>query len=97
MIEDPTNFAAPAASPQDGALPDQTLEAVALAGASAIQRLIAERNTYCNRMSDQQRDLLVLRAINEDIRHRIVLIRQRYVGASKNILAQLEQLDKTTF
>jgi hypothetical protein len=94
MIENPMNNATQSAP---GELPhNQTLESVALAGAAAIQRLIAERNTYYQQATNQQRDLVALRAINEDLKRRIVLIRERYVGVGRTILAQLEQLDQTT-
>jgi hypothetical protein len=94
MIENPMHGTTQSAP---GELPhNQTLESVALAGAAAIQRLIAERNTYYQQATNQQRDLVALRAINEDLRRRIVLIRERYVGVGRTILAQLEQLDQTT-
>ena len=96
MIENPTNIVAPKSVTQGDVSPDQTLEAVALAGAAAIQRLIAERDSYYQRMSNQQRDLVALRAINEDLQHRIALIRERYVGVGRIILAQLEQFDQAT-
>jgi hypothetical protein len=95
MIENPINSAIPQSS--QGDIPNnQTLESVALAGAAAIQRLIAERNTYYQRVTNQERDLVALRAVNEDLRRRIVMIRERYVGVGRAILAQLEQLDQTT-
>jgi hypothetical protein len=94
MIENPMNSGTQ--SPPGEVTHNQTLESVALAGAAAIQRLIAERNSYYQRATSQQRDLVALRAINEDLRRRIVLIRERYVGVGRAILAQLEQLDQTT-
>ena len=50
---------------------DDTLERVAIAGATAIQHIIAERNDLRNRTHVQQQELVVLRAINEELRGRI--------------------------
>ena len=46
---------------------DETIESVALAGATAIQRLIADRDSLRNCANAQQRDLVALSAINEDL------------------------------
>jgi len=73
---------------------DATLEKVALAGAAAIQRLIADRDELRNLANTQQRELVALSAINEDLRRRIALIRHHYVELGTRILAQLEQFDQ---
>ncbi len=75
---------------------DETMERVALAGAAAIQRLIADRDSARNFANAQQRDLMALNAINEDLRRRIGLIRHHYVELGTRILAQLEQFDQAT-
>jgi hypothetical protein len=75
---------------------DQTVEAVALAGAAAIQRLIAERDSFYHRMNSYQRDLAAQNAINGELRRRLSIVRYKYVEVARTILAQLEQLDKTT-
>jgi hypothetical protein len=72
------------------------MERVALAGAAAIQRLIADRDSARNFANAQQRDLMALNAINEDLRRRIGLIRHHYVELGTRILAQLEQFDQAT-
>jgi hypothetical protein len=73
---------------------DHDLEKVALLGAAAIQRLIADRDDLRNRTTTQQRELVALSAINEDLRRRIALIRHHYVELGTKILAQLEQFDE---
>ena len=76
--------------------PDETMESVALAGAAAIQRLIADRDSLRNCANAQERDLVALSAINEDLRRRIALIRHHYVELGTRILTQLEQFDQAT-
>jgi hypothetical protein len=75
---------------------DDTVERVAIAGANAIQRLIADRDDFRNRANAQQQDLLSLSAINKELRGRIVLIRHHYVELATRIIAQLEQFDRAT-
>ena len=72
---------------------EAALERVALAGAEAIQRIIADRDELRTRTHAQQRELVALNAINEDLRRRIALIRHHYVELGTKILAQLEQFD----
>ena len=75
---------------------DNTLERVAIAGASAIQRLIADRDSLRNRVHVQQQDLVALSAINNELRGRIALVHHRYIELAKMIIAQLEQFDRAT-
>ena len=70
------------------------LEKVALVGAEAIQRIIADRNDLRQHALAQHRELVALSAINEDLRRRIALIRDHYVELGTKILAQLEQFDE---
>ena len=74
---------------------DQAVESAALAGAAAIQRLVAERNSLRNHVGAQQRELAALRAVNEDLRRRLVLIHKYYVELGKRVVGQLEQFDGT--
>jgi hypothetical protein len=74
----------------------ESVESVALAGAAAIQRLIADRDNLRNCASSQLEDLVALSAINKDLRRRIALIRHHYVELGTTILAQLEQFDQAT-
>ena len=75
---------------------NDSVESVALAGAVAIQRLIADRDRLRDSADDRQRDLMALSAINEDLRRRIDLIRHHYVELGTRILTQLEQFDQAT-
>lgn len=91
MIEGLMNAMTPKAIAADES--DANLEKVALAGAEAIQRIIADRDELRNRTNTQQRELVALSAINEDLRRRIALIRHHYVELGTRILGQLEQFD----
>jgi predicted nucleic acid-binding Zn-ribbon protein len=75
---------------------EETIESVAIAGAAAIQHLIAERDTLRDRVNTQQRELVTLSAANEELRCRLGLIRQQYLELGSRILAQLEQFDRVT-
>lgn len=94
MIENPKNVIMP--QPKIASADDKSVESVAIAGASAIQRLIAQRDSYYTRLSEQERKFELVKADNEDLRRRLALVRESYVGAARSILAQLEQLDRTT-
>jgi hypothetical protein len=72
---------------------DQAIESAALAGAVAIQRMVAERNGLRSRIGLQERELAALRATNEELRRRLVLIHQHYVELAKQIVGRLEQFD----
>jgi predicted nucleic acid-binding Zn-ribbon protein len=73
---------------------DRTVESVALAGAAAIQRLITDRDSLRERVNIQQRELVALSSLNEDLRRRINLVRHHYVELGTKVLAQLEQFDQ---
>lgn len=75
---------------------DDTVERVAIAGANAIQRLIADRDSFRNRTNAQQQDLVALSAINKELRGRLALVRHHYVELATSIIAQLEQFDRAT-
>ena len=75
---------------------DDTLERVAIAGAIAIQHIIAERNDLRNRTHVQQQELVVLRAINEELRGRIALVNHQYIAFAKEIIAHFEKFDRAT-
>jgi hypothetical protein len=97
MIEGLSNVITPRPQAQvsDGES-DETMESVALAGAAAIQRLIADRDNLRNWANVQQRDLVALSAINDELRRRVALIRHHYVELGTRILTQLEQFDQAT-
>jgi hypothetical protein len=92
MIEGLMNIMTPKAIGADES--DANLEKAAMAGAAAIERIIVDRDDLRNRATAQQRELVALGAINEDLRRRIALIRHHYVELGTKILAQLEQFDE---
>ena len=75
---------------------DETIESIALAGAAAIQRLIADRNNLRNCISTQQQDLIALSAANQELLDRLRLFRRLYLEFGTRILTQLEQFDRLT-
>src|SRR5680860_198176 len=96
MTETPRNGAGPAPeAPDEDFTSDEAVETAALAGAAAVQRLVAERNNLRNRLAAQQRELAAMRGINEDLRRRLFAIHQRYVDVAKRVVGQLEQFDGT--
>jgi hypothetical protein len=97
MIEGLTNVMTPKTQAQasEGEF-DEAMESVAIAGAAAIQRLIADRDNLRNRANAQQRELVALSASNEELRRRVALIRHHYIELGTRILTQLEQFDQAT-
>jgi hypothetical protein len=89
----PTSHAAEE-SPQEGGF--DAVERAALAGANAIQRLIAERDSLRNQANAQGRELATLSAVNQDLHARIIGVRNRYLELAMKIVEQLEQLDRIT-
>jgi hypothetical protein len=75
---------------------NHTVECVVLAGANAIHRLIADRDSFRNHANAQQQDLVALSAINNELRGRLALVRCHYVELATNIIAQLERFDRAT-
>jgi flagellar basal body P-ring protein FlgI len=84
--------------PKNGTREDseQNLEYIAVAGASAIQRLISERNELRVRVNAQQGDLVGLNAANVELRRCLISIRQHYIELATKVLSQLEQFDYAT-
>ena len=74
---------------------DQAVENAALAGAAAIQKLVAERNELRNRLAAQEHEAAAYRAANTDLRKRLVLIHRHYVDLAKRVVGDLERLDGT--
>ena len=58
---------------------NETIESLAISGAEAIQSIIADRKSLRARLNAQQRDLVAVNAINEELRRRITLIRHHYL------------------
>jgi hypothetical protein len=73
---------------------DQTVESLALAGATAIQHLITERDGLRGRARAQEDELVGLRAANEDLRRHLTLIRDHYLGLATGVVTELNQIDQ---
>ncbi len=73
----------------------QTLEQAALAGAAAIQRIIAERDKLRSLTQSQQSEIARLRAANDESRRRVLEIRHQYVELATEILGRFEKFDGT--
>jgi hypothetical protein len=93
MIEEATKTPAAEESSVAEFASNEAMESAALAGAAAVQRLVAECNGLRNRLGMQETELVRLRAANEGLRRRFGLLHQRYVELAKKILSQLEQFD----
>lgn len=74
---------------------DEDVERTALAGATAIQQLISDRDHLRNLTNAQQRELVGLRARNDDLRRRLLLVRQSYLELATELLGQFERFDGT--
>ncbi len=72
---------------------DQDIETAAVAGAAAVQRLIADRTQLRARLSLQEQELAASRAAQDDIRRRLTLLHQRYIELARKVVGQLEQFD----
>lgn len=73
----------------------QTLEQAALAGAAAIQRIIAERDRLRGLTQSQQSEIAHLRAANDGSRRRVLEIRQQYLELATEILGRFEKFEGT--
>jgi hypothetical protein len=87
------NPSADADAPAADFASSQAMENAALAGAAAIQRLVAECNGLRTRVSLQEAELVRLRSAHDGVRRRFAMLHQRYVELAKKILGQLEQFD----
>jgi len=72
---------------------DQAVESVALAGAAAIQKLVAERNELRTRLASQEQETAAYRALNNELRRRLLLVHQTYVEMAKGVVGDLERFD----
>jgi len=71
----------------------QTVEQAALAGAAAIQRIIAERDKLRGLTQSQQSEIARLHAANDDSRRRVLEIRQHYLELATEVLSRFEKFD----
>jgi hypothetical protein len=67
---------------------DQELESTAVAGAVAVQKLIADRNS----LRDQ---LAASLAAQADYRRRLQVLHQRYIELARKVVASMQQFDGT--
>ena len=72
---------------------DQAVESAALAGAAAIQKLVTERNELRTRLAAQEQETAAYRALNNELRHRLLLVHQTYVEMAKSVVGDLERFD----
>lgn len=72
---------------------DQAVENAALAGAAAIQKLVAERNELRTRLAAQEQETAAYRALNNELRRRLLLVHQTYVEMAKGVVGDLERFD----
>lgn len=72
----------------------QTVEQAALAGAAAIQRIIAERDKLRGLAQSQQSEITRLRSENDVSRRRVLEIRQNYLELATEVLSRFEKFDE---
>jgi hypothetical protein len=67
---------------------DQELESTAVAGAVAVQKLIADRNRL-------REELTASLAAQADYRRRLQALHQRYVELARRVVGSMQQFDST--
>jgi hypothetical protein len=67
---------------------DQELEATAVAGAAAVQKLIADRNNLRNQLAVSLNG-------QEDLRRRLAILHHQYIDLAKNVVSRLHHFDRT--
>ena len=72
---------------------DEGLERSAVAGAAAVEKLIADRNNLRNLLATHERELAASRAAQEDLKRQLGILHQRYIELGKRVVAQLQQFD----
>lgn len=72
---------------------DQAVETAALAGAAAVQKLVSERNELRTRLAAQEQETAAYRALNNELRRRLLLVHQTYVEMAKGVVGDLERFD----
>lgn len=73
---------------------DHTVDSIAIAGATAIQHLIAERDGLRDRTRVQEEELIGVRAANERLRRHLTLMRDHHVGLATKMVTELSQIDR---
>src|SRR5262250_1023711 len=72
---------------------DDELERSAVAGAAAVERLIADRNNLRNLLAAHERELAASRAVQQDLKRQLAILHQRYIELAKRVVSQLQQFD----
>jgi hypothetical protein len=72
---------------------DHEIESAAVAGAAAVQRLIADRNNLRSRLATLERELMASRATQEEFKRRLGMLHQRYLELARKVVSQMEQFD----
>ena len=72
--------------------PDE-LEKSAVAGAVAVEKLIADRNNLRNLLSARERELSASRSAQEDVKRQLGMLHKQYIQLAKGIVSQLHQFD----
>jgi hypothetical protein len=72
---------------------DDELERSPVAGAAAVERLIADRNNLRNLLAAHERELAASRAVQQDLKRQLAILHQRYIELAKRVVSQLQQFD----
>jgi hypothetical protein len=72
---------------------DEELERSAVAGAAAVERLIADRTNLRNLLAAHEREVAASRAAQEDFKRQLGMLHQRYIELAKRVVSQLQQFD----
>jgi hypothetical protein len=65
---------------------DKELEAAAIAGAAAVERLITERNDF-------RTELAASKTAQEELKRRFGLLHRRYIELARKVVSELHQFD----
>ena len=74
---------------------DEGLERSAIAGAAAVERLIADRNNLRSILAAHERELAASRAAQDELKRLLGTLHQRFVELAKRVMSQLQQFDST--
>jgi hypothetical protein len=72
---------------------DEELERSAVAGAAAVERLIADRNNLRSILAAHERELAASRAAEDNLKRQLGMLHQRYIELAKRVVSQLQQFD----
>jgi hypothetical protein len=69
------------------------IERLALDAADAIRRLVAERHVMAGQAATKDREIMRLRATNQELSRQIAMIRDCYVKLANQFVTQLKHID----